>query len=332
MSPDGRASLPVPTGIAAGAEITEVTGVGPEYRLGRLQLRDKLGSGAFATIYRAFDPLLERDVTLKVFHTDRAECSKDFAHFSTEAKALARLRHPQIVPIYDAGSEGAYHYIAMEFIEGRTLADALSEGPLNPRQSAQIVIDIAQALAYAHGLDIVHRDVKPSNIVLDARGVAHLIDFGLAHRPGAPGEGDQGGRIRGTPAYLAPEQARGNHDAPSPANDQYSLGVVLYELLCGRTPFSGPPLAVLISALQQEPPRPVDLDPTVPGDLEAICLKTLAKRPEDRYPSCESLAEDLGHWLGGRPILANRPAPQARLTRRRKPMRQLASMVLSILS
>jgi len=302
------------------------------FRLGRLQLRDRLGSGTFATIYHAFDPLLERDVTLKVYHTAEEECSKDLDHFSSEVKALARMRHPQIVPIYDAGREGEYHYIAMAFIEGRTLAEAVSDKPFDSRNSARIISEIAEALAYAHGLGIVHRDVKPSNIVLDARGVAHLIDFGLAYRPGLVGEINRAGAIRGTPAYLAPEQARGNDDLPQPSNDQYSLGVVLYELLCGRPPFSGPPLLVLVSALQHDPPRPRDLNPGVPPGLEAICLKTLAKRPEDRYPSCQSLAEDLQRWLRGEPPLANQPRSRGWAVGWLQPMRQFAATILAVLT
>ena len=256
----------------------------PAIPLGRLELRDKLGSGSFATTYHAFDPLLERDVTLKVFHQNDAECAKDIAHFVTEVKALARLRHPQIAPIYDAGRDGGYHYISMAYIRGRTLTEALAEEPLGFPAAARIVFALAEALDHAHGQGIVHRDVKPSNIVLDEHGSPHLIDFGLAHRPDLEADLDPSGRIRGTPAYLAPEQARGGDALPEPANDQYSLGVVLYELLCGRPPFTGPPLLVLVSALQYEPPHPRALNPSVPPELEAICLKTLAKAPRTGTP------------------------------------------------
>jgi serine/threonine protein kinase len=289
------------------ADPVEGADPGPLPRLGRLQLREKLGTGSFATIYHAFDPLLERQVVLKVFHDGDRKSPQDRDHFVTEVKALARLRHPQIVPIYDAGCEGAYHYIAMAFIEGRTLAEAISDRPLDFEHAARIVAAIAEALDYAHGMGIVHRDVKPSNIVLGSVGVAHLIDFGLAHRPEKEADGGRAGTIRGTPAYLAPEQGRGDDAIPQPSNDQYSLGAVLYELLCGRPPFVGPPLAVLISALQHEPPPPRTLNPDVPPVLEAVCLKTLAKRPEDRYPSCRELAEDLQGWLRGEPSAADHP-------------------------
>jgi serine/threonine protein kinase len=273
-------------------------------RLGRLQLHDKLGWGSFATIYHAFDPLLERDVTLKVFHRCGDPCSKGFAHFLTEVKTLARLKHPQIAPIYDAGRDGDSYYISMGYIPGRTLAETLTAGPIGFTAAARIVSALALALDYAHGLGIVHRDVKPSNIILDERGSPYLIDFGLAHRPGWEADLIGTGLIRGTPAYLAPEATRGNDALPAPAHDQYSMGAVLYELICGRPPFTGPPYVVLVSALERMPSRPSTLKPNVPRELEAICLKTLAKRPEDRYCSCKLLAEDLQHWLLGDPVEA----------------------------
>jgi serine/threonine protein kinase len=313
--------------------------LGPATQLGRLQLRNKLGSGSFAKIYHAFDTLLERDVTLKVFHpTDGEECSKDIAHFASEVKALARLRHPHIVPIYDAGREGAYHYIAMAFIEGRTLSETLQGTALDFVGAARVISELAEALAYAHSLGIVHRDVKPSNVLLDRHGMAHLIDFGLAHRREMVWDMSRSALIVGTPAYLAPEQAPGKEDVPQPASDQYSLGAVLFELLCGRPPFTGPPLRVLVSALQEEPPRPRTLNPDVPPGLEAICLKTLAKRPEARYESCQALADDLHRWLHGEHPLAEarprtEPAPQPPRPRPRwfRQIRNSAASILTVL-
>ena len=266
-----------------------------------------------------------------MFHQGDLACTRDLAHFVTEAKALARLRHPQIAPIYDAGRDGGYHYISMAYIPGRTLAETLAEAPLGFQTAARIVSALAEALDHAHGLGIVHRDVKPTNIMLDEHGSPHLIDFGLAHRPDLQAELGPTGLIRGTPAYLAPEQARGNDALPEPASDQYSLGVVLYELLCGRPPFTGPRLVVLVSALQHEPPRPSTLDPNVPPALEAICLKTLSKRPEDRYHSCKLLAEDLQRWLRGEPTHAASAKPRRRPGSWFRWLRSSAATILTVL-
>jgi serine/threonine-protein kinase len=242
------------------------------------------------------------------------------------------------VPIYDAGREGAYHYIAMGFIEGRTLSETLEASALGFTVAARLVTELAEALAYAHSLGIVHRDVKPSNILLDRHGLAHLIDFGLAHRREMVWDTSRSGLIVGTPAYLAPEQAPGKEGVPQPANDQYSLGAVLFELLCSRPPFLGPPLSVLVSVLQEEPPRPTTLNPDVPPGLEAICLKTLAKRPDDRYDSCQALAEDLQRWLRGErthaeALSAAKPEPVTQWPRRRwyNEARKFAASILTVL-
>ncbi len=290
-------------------------------RIGRFEVRAELGEGAFGTVYRAFDPQLQREVALKVPHPFLLDRPRVVERFLREARAAAGLRHPHIVPVFDAGSVGGQRYIASAFIAGQSLAEALESKPASHRQAAQIVQALAEALAYAHRRGIVHRDVKPANVLLDDKGQPHLLDFGLAVRAESADRLTHAGAIVGTPAYMAPEQAQGQTGEPQPASDRYSLGVVLYEMLCGQTPFHGPPALVLSLVINQEPPTPSSVKPDVPADLETICLKAMAKRPQERYPSCQELADDLRRWLDGEPILARRHTLLERLGRwcRRQP-------------
>jgi len=297
--------------------------------IGRFQIRSVLGAGAYGTVYRAFDPHLEREVALKVPRAETLDSPKSVERFLREAKAAARLRHPHIVPVFDTGRDGELLYIASAFIEGRTLARAIDEG-VSFTRAAEIVRDLAEALAYAHHLGIVHRDVKPANIMLDLQGEAHLMDFGLAHRQDSAEKLTQDGTILGTPAYMAPEHAGGSSGLVQPASDQYSLGVILYELLCGQTPFSGPAQIVLFNALNTEPPPPRGLKPHIPRDLETICLKALAKRPEERYAACAEMAEDLRRWLALEPIQARRMGVAERLMRWCKREPALAVTILAV--
>jgi len=281
-------------------------GSGSGLDLGRFRLLDILGEGQHATVYRAYDPILERNVALKVPRQGLIRTAKALERFLGEAKALARLRHPRIVPVFEAGCAGRRHYIAMALIEGRTLADRIVEGPVPTRRGVEIVADLAEALAYAHTEGIVHRDVKPANVRLDDRDVVYLMDFGIAYRPESGEVALPPGRILGTPAYVAPEQAQGGQTEVQPASDQYSLGVVLYELLCGQPPFCGPPSYVLFHTIHREPCSPHSLDPNIPRSLAAICLKALSKRPERRYVSCQNFADDLRAWLAGNKPVASR--------------------------
>jgi serine/threonine protein kinase len=297
-------------------------------RIGRFELRCKLGAGAFGTVYRAYDPQLEREVALKVPRAGTLDSRQRVERFLREAKAVGRLRHPHIVPVYDAGRDGELYYIASAFIPGRPLSETIPGRGMEPHMAAQLVRELAEAVAYAHAQGVVHRDIKPANVMIDERGEPHLMDFGLAARQDSTEKLTHDGAILGTPAYMAPEQAGGQRGEAQPASDQYSLGVLLYELLTGRTPFEGPPAILLIHAVNMQPQPPRSVKPGLPRDLETICLRALRKRPEDRYAGCQALADDLRRWLEGEPIQARRLGPAERLARwcRREPALAITSL------
>ena len=311
--------------------VTQEAGV-PE-KIGRFEVQKRLGAGAFGQVYRARDPLLDREVALKVPHASAIQSEARRARVLTEAKAAAQLRHPNIVPVYEAGRDGDTYYIASAFIEGQTLEDAIAAERPDFRQAAKLLMDLAGALEYAHDLGVVHRDVKPANIMLDGKGNPLLMDFGLARLETSESKLTHDGTVLGTPSYMPPEQAAGKLDLVGPASDQYSLGVVLYELLCGSTPFSGPPTMVISLVINQEPPSPRQENPAAPKDLETICLKAMSKQREHRYANCAAMAEDLRRWLSGEPITARRVALFERFVRwcRRNPVVAGLSMAAALL-
>jgi len=278
----------------------------PDYpaRVGRFQIEARLGSGGFGTVYRAIDPTMRRQVGLKVPHPDALSGSEGAERFFREARAAGGLHHPNIVSIYETGGQVPNIYMVLAFIEGPTLAQMIAEKPLEPREAARIARRLAEALAYAHSRGVVHRDVKPSNVLVDNTGEPYLADFGLAHLQEASRQLTRDGKYVGTPAYIAPEVINGSERANLPVSDQYALGVLLYELLCGRVPFEGPPDVVMFHTCQTKPGLPSQHRPGVPRDLELICMKCLAKDPRQRYASTEDMAEDLGRLLDGKPVRA----------------------------
>ncbi|MCZ2075589.1 MAG: protein kinase, partial [Bryobacterales bacterium] len=306
---------------------------GSPQKLGRFEIRSRLGAGAFGAVYRAYDPVLDREVALKVPHAGTLQTDQDKARFLQEAKAAGKLRHPNIVPVYDAGAEGDQYFIAAAFIEGETLEHRIECRRPKLAQTVEIVIRLAEALDYAHRSGIVHRDIKPANTMLDAVGEPLLMDFGLARFEEHQSKLTQDGTVMGTPLYMPPEQAAGQHALVGPASDQYSLGVVLYELICGQTPFSGPPGLVISLVLHEEPPRPRSVDPRIPKDLETICLKAMSKDRQHRYESCGAMAEELRRFRAGEPILARPIGPAERLWRwcRRNPVIATLSATAALL-
>jgi WD40 repeat protein len=298
-------------------------------RLGRYRVLQLLGAGGMGVVFRAQDTQLGRLVALKVIKPRLAEKASARERFLREARSAARLRHPAIVPLYEVGSEGGLANLAYALIEGPTLAAWLSKNKPTARQAAEWSARLAEALECAHASGIVHRDVKPGNVMLDQSGLPMLADFGVALETDALGDVTQEGDIVGTPAYMAPEQAAGRRGQVGPLSDVYSLGALLYELLCGRPPFQGNVITILHLVVTEDPTPLRDIRPGVPRDLETICRKAMAKEPYRRYVSAGAMAEDLRRYLEHLPIRARRPGPLGRLALgcRRRPVAALSIAV-----
>ncbi|MFN2543850.1 MAG: Stk1 family PASTA domain-containing Ser/Thr kinase, partial [Actinomycetota bacterium] len=269
----------------------------------RYELESQLGSGGMATVYRGTDRVLSRAVAVKVLSAAHARDEAFVERFRREAQSAARLNHPGVVAVFDTGDDGDDHYIVMELVEGRTLADVLEErGPLPPHEAAAIAEQIAVALSVAHGEGIVHRDVKPGNVMLTQAGEVKVVDFGIA-RASTSDSITKTTSVLGTANYLSPEQAQGH--PVDERSDVYSLGVVLYEMLAGRPPFQGDSaVSVAYKHVQEQPLPPSRHNPEVPAELDAVTMKALSKDPAQRYPSAEAMGADLARARGGEAVEA----------------------------
>jgi tRNA A-37 threonylcarbamoyl transferase component Bud32 len=272
--------------------------------LGEYELLEEIGRGGMGVVYKARQRGAERLVAVKMILAGQLATPADMHRFEHEARVVARLDHPNIVPLVSFSAEGERHYFSMKLIEGGSLSARIRQFTGRFREIGKLMVSVARAVHYAHQRAILHRDLKPANILLDQQGTPHITDFGLAKAVAGDGCETSAGAILGTASYMAPEQAEGKQNLTTAAHI-YALGAILYELLTGRPPFQGAnTLDTLRQVVEQEPIRPRLIQPKIPRDLEVICLKCLQKHPALRYPSAEALAEDLEGWLHFRPIKA----------------------------
>ena len=273
----------------------------------RYEIHRRLARGGMAQVYLARDRSLDRPVAVKELVPEFAADPSFVERFRREAQAAANLSHPNVVGVYDWGAQDGTYFIVMEYVDGPSLSRVLrTDGPFHPRRAAEIATEVAAGLGFAHSRGVVHRDVKPGNVLLTRSGQAKVTDFGIARALSSPDEDlTQAGSVMGTATYFSPEQAQGL--AVDPRSDLYSLGVVLYELVTGRPPFTGDtPLAIAYKHVQDEPARPSTMISGLPVSLEAIIMKLMSKRPDDRYSTAEDLRADLNRFLAGEPTVAER--------------------------
>src|SRR6266511_1622794 len=340
--PDASVAAVADCGSAKAVDATETTQSKTKARaakilgeLGDYELLEEVGRGGQGVVFRARQKSLNRIVALKVIGLGQWATKAHLKRFRLEAEAAASLDHPCIVPIYEVGERDGQCYFSMKFVEGGQLDEVVKHTPLSIRQAVELIAKVARTVHYAHEHGILHRDIKPGNILLDAKGEPHLTDFGLARLVESESSVTQTLDVLGTPSYMAPEQAVGNNAAVTSVTDVYGLGAVLYQLLTGHPPFAGGTTYETIKLLEDTEPRPPRLlNPKVDRDLSTICLKCLEKDPKRRYSSALALAEDLNRWLKYEPIQARHSGVFTRGKKwvRRKPTRALLAASLIALA
>jgi hypothetical protein len=316
-----RAQATVDLGSSAPASSEAATRSHVRY-FGDYEIIREIARGGMGVVFEARQVSLNRKVALKMILAGQLANEIDVKRFYTEAEAAANLDHPGIVPIFEVGQHDGQHYFSMGFVEGRSLSERLTEGPLPPREAAALLAAAADAIDYAHHCGVIHRDLKPGNILLDQKGHPRVTDFGLAKKFETDSGLTGSGQIMGTPDYMPPEQAGGQRGSVGPAADVYALGATLYALITGRPPFqAATAMDTVLQVLSDEPVPPRRLIPSIPRDLDTICLKCLEKEPARRYASAAALAADLRRFLAGEPIAARPVTRLERLAKwaRRKP-------------
>jgi serine/threonine-protein kinase len=300
-------------------------------RLGQYELLELLGRGGMGVVYKARQVPLNRVVAVKLAVGGPVPGTEAFARFQVECEAIARLQHDNIVRVYECGEHDGRPYFSMDYVEGGSLAQKLSRAPLPEREAATLVQTLARAVHFAHRHQIIHRDLKPANVLIGPEGAVKLTDFGLAKLMDAEEGQTQTDGVMGTASYMAPEQARGDSRQIGPLADVYGLGAILYEALTGRPPFKADTRAETLEQVRsQDPLPPSRLRPRMSRDLEAVCLKCLAKDPNQRYSSAEALADDLARWLRGEPTKARPRCWPARIycTARKHPVGVLLGVLI----
>jgi serine/threonine protein kinase len=269
-------------------------------RFGDYELMEELARGGMGVVYKARQVSLSRTVAVKMILAGQLAGPADLQRFRGEAEAAANLNHPNIVAIHEIGQQEGQHFFSMDYVEGQNLAEFVRTKPLAPKDAAKYLKIIAEAIQYAHERGILHRDLKPSNILIDQSGQPRITDFGLAKRMSGDSDLTISGQVLGSPNFMPPEQASGKRGQIGPHSDIYALGAILYYLLTARPPFAAESMTETLQlVVTMEPPSPRLLNPTVPRDLETICLKCLSKEPERRYKSAAELAAELARFLRG---------------------------------